>query len=311
MTLNPAIKAVLDVLPPIAFSADPSIPPLEMARQLRAGMRPPVAPKPNDALEVTDRTAPGPHGDVRLRIYRPTKAPPTGILVNYHGGGWAMGSIDADDWRCRRLQAETGATVVSVGYRLAPEHPFPIPFDDCCAGLRWAWDHRGELAGPDSRIVLEGSSAGGNLAAAVAIKVRDEGVIPLALQVLISPVCDFDFETSSYIDNGTDYFLTRDVMRWYWDAYTPGDARNDPYAAPLRCDDLKGLAPAHVVVAEYDPLRDEGLAYARKMADAGVPVNARCYPGTIHSFTSMAPASDIAREAFDSIAVAVRTALKG
>jgi acetyl esterase len=284
---------------------------MEMARQLRAGARPPQLPPETDDLEVADKTAPGPHGDVRLRVYRPTKTQPTGVLVNLHGGGWAMGSIDHDDWRCRRLQRETGATVVSVGYRLAPEHPFPIPFDDCYAGLLWAWDHRAELAGPDSRIVLEGSSAGGNLAAAVAIKARDEGVVPLALQVLISPVCDCDFETASYIDNGTDYFLTRAVMRWYWDQYTPGEARYDPYAAPLRRQDLRGVAPAHIVVAEYDPLRDEGLAYAQKLADAGVPVKSRCYPGTIHSFTSMAPASDIAKEAFDSIAEDVRRALAG
>src|SRR5262249_7183018 len=147
-----------------------------------------------------------------------------------------------------------------------------------------AWDNRAALAGPDSRIAVEGGSAGANLAAAVAITVRDEGVIPLALQVLLCPVVDCDFDTPSYLENAEGYFLTRDVMRWYWDQYAPGETRHSPLVSLLRRRNLGGLAPAHIVVAEYDPLRDEGLTYARKLADAGVEVESRCYPGTLHGF---------------------------
>jgi acetyl esterase len=310
MPLDSEMQAILDLLAGAAQVDLATTPPLEAARQLRQGVRASAAPPAERAgLTVEDDVVPGPHGDVPIRIYRPTDAQASGVMVNLHGGGWVMGSVAGDDNRCRLLQSATGATIVSVDYRLAPENPFPAPLNDCRAALNWAWRHREELAGAHARLMVGGSSSGANLAAAVAIAARDEG-IPLALQLLICPPCGVDFETSSYRDNAEGYFLTREQMRWFWDQYAPGAARLSPLAAVLGHHDLSGVAPAYVIVAEYDPLRDDGLAYAHKLKEAGVPVELHLYPGALHSFTTLAPASAMARGAFERIGAAASAALQ-
>jgi acetyl esterase len=179
--------------------------------------------------------------------------------------------------------------------------------DDCRAALTWAWTRREELAGPGARLAVGGSSAGANLATAAAMAER--GVIPLVLQLLISPVCDDDFSTPSYLANGEGLHLTRRMMLWFWDQYAPrAEDRASPLVAPLKSRELSGVAPAHVIVAEYDPLRDEGLAYAEHLRRAGVPMQVSLYPGALHAFPSLAPASAIARRAFTEIGVSLRRA---
>ena len=283
-----------------------ALPPVEAARAMRAGARPPAPRAADPDVSVSDVMIACPQGEVPLRIYHPRA--PRGVMLNIHGGGWVLGSIEADHDRCLILQRVTGATVVSVGYRRAPEHPFPAPLDDCCAAMRWAWRERASLAAVNAGLVVEGSSAGANLAAATALVARDEGV-EVALQVLISPVCDCDFETASYRDNAEGYFLTRAMMRWFWDQYAPGDLRNEALVSVSRHPKLSGAAPALIIAAEFDPLRDDARAYGERLRAAGVAVEIQVVPGALHSFTSLAPASALARAGFELIGRQTRRAL--
>jgi acetyl esterase len=245
-----------------------------------------------EVAEVENRTIPGPAGapDIAVRIYRPrVGADPLPLVVFFHGGGWTVCDLDTHDITCRNMANATDATVISVDYRLAPEHRFPAAAEDAYAATVWAHDHAAELGGDAARLAVAGDSAGGNLAAAVALMARDRGGPAITFQLLIYPVTDRDFTTASYRDNATGYFLTKTHMEWYWDQYIGDDdeAAVHPYAAPLRAATLTGLPPAHIVTAEYDPLRDEGEAYGRRLADAGVPVDVRRYDGMFHGFFSM------------------------
>jgi acetyl esterase len=235
-----------------------------------------------------------------VRVYRPAATGSLPAVVYLHGGGWVVGSIASHDPVCRAIAARTPAVVVSVGYRLAPEHPFPAAVEDAWAATLWtARREQGQLA-------VAGDSAGGNLAAVVAVRARDRG-LPLALQALIYPVIDFDLDSPGYLAKGTGLNLTRAKMEWYWRRYLGDAAGNHPEASPLRAADLTGVAPALVQVAEYDPLCHEGEQYARALERAGVQVRVTRYEGQIHGFVRLRTyCGDAADAAIEEIASALR-----
>lgn len=254
--------------------------------------------EPEPVHEVLAREAPGPAGPIPLRVYKPAGSEPLPGLVFFHGGGWARGSLQTHDVACRALANQAGCVVVSVDYRMAPEHTFPAAFDDALAATRWVGEHAAELGIAPDRLAVGGDSAGGNLAAAVALAVRDQGGPRLAYQLLIYPVTDHNFDTPSYLENAEGYMLTRESMRFYWRLYLGTDADTDDYrAAPLRARDFSNLPPALVITAEFDPLRDEGRAYADRLREAGNQVTYREYPGMVHGFVTSAGVVDAARRA--------------
>ncbi len=256
---------------------------------------------------VNDEVIPGPDGnDLMVRIYTPTPeargSQSSGPgLVFFHGGGWVVGSINTHDGMCRMLTQFAGVVTVSVNYRLAPEHRFPTPANDCYTATEWVLANAERLGIDPTALMVGGDSAGGNLAAAVALMCRDRDGPSLAMQLLIYPVTDFDRDTQSMHDNAEGYLLTRATMCWFDDSYLPEENReqlaNNPYAAPLRATDLAGLPPAVVIVADYDPLCDEGLAYAKKLSQAQVPTTLLRYPGQFHGFFSMTKFLDQAIQA--------------
>jgi acetyl esterase len=255
--------------------------------------------RPEDVIpvkSVEDTTVPGAIGDLPARVYRPDGAGPLPTVVLLHGGGWVIGDIETHDNTARQIARDADAVVVSVGYRLAPEAPFPAAVEDAIAATRWVAEHVAELGG-DDRVAVAGDSAGGNLAAVVAQTFRDAGGPPLAAQFLIYPATDVAGEYPSRTENGTGYFLETATMEWFFDQYAGTETDIDARLSPLHAENLAGLPPAVVVTAEYDPLRDEGEAYARALADAGVRVEHRRFDGMIHGFFEMGPASAGARAA--------------
>lgn len=276
-----------DVARVLAALANAQAPPLSEGTPTQARANYAAAPKPpGDPLaRVEDHTVPGPAGPVPVRLYAASTEPGLPVVVFFHGGGWVVSSIDGHDSLARRLADRSGALVVSVEYRLAPEHPFPAPHDDCWAVTAWLARHAAEWGGDPARLAVAGDSAGGNLAAGVALRARDEGV-PLAFQLLVYPCIDADADGPSITENGEGYFLTASDMAWFWRSYVPASEWTNPYAVPARAADLRGLAPALVQTAEYDPLRDEGEGYAAALAAAGVPVTCTRYPGVVHGFVS-------------------------
>ncbi len=259
-----------------------------------------------------DRTIPGPHGDIPVRVYTPNVPAGSGALpclAYFHGGGWVIGNPDSTDAICKAVANRAGCVVVSVDYRLAPEFKFPIPLDECYAATEWIAAHGAEIGVDGSRIAVGGDSAGGNLAAAVALRARDTNGPAIRLQLLVYPVTNHDYSTVSYADNGDGYLLTKDMMVWFWDHYlrTAADGA-DPLASPLRAGNLAGLPPAHVMTAEFDPLRDEGEAYAAALTAAGVPVTHTRYDGMIHAFWQMLAVFEAASSAADEAALHLRKA---
>ncbi len=303
MPVHPQAQAVLDVMASTGFvlQGDP-----QAVRDFMA-----LAPRPEgEAVKrVEDRVFPGPNGDVPVRIYWPEAEGPRPLLVWYHGGGWVIGNLDGADYGCRIMTNAASAVVVSVDYRLAPEAKFPSAPEECYAALQWAVANAAELGADASRVAVGGDSAGGNLAAVVSLMARDRGGPKVGLQLLIYPVTDYDFETQSYTDNAEGYLLTKDSMVWFWGHYVdaPEDARH-PHASPLQAEDLSGLPPALVLTAEYDPLRDEGEAYAKRLSESGVKVTARRFDGQIHGFFAN-PAIDDGREAALMAAAAIKDTL--
>src|SRR5580658_6639335 len=259
--------------------------------------------EPEPVHEVTDLTIPGPGGELPLRLYRPASDRPLPVLCYFFGGGWVLGTIDTADGVSRGLANASGALVVVAGYRLAPEHPFPAAVDDCYAALRCVADHAGEIGADPGRIAVGGDSAGGNLAAAVALRARDGGP-PLAGQLLVYPNTDQLADDESMRAAEDPFLFNRHSVAWYRRHYLadPGDAAS-PLASPLRAESLAGLPPALVITAEYDPLRDQGEAYARRLAAEGVPVELSRYPGMAHGFFTMAGTLDASRAAIAQAAV--------
>jgi acetyl esterase len=260
---------------------------------------------------VRDRRIPGPAGEIPVRLYQPFESDvPLPLLVYYHGGGWVVCDLDTHDACCRFLALHAGVNVLSIGYRLAPEHRFPAAVDDSLAAFRWAVEHAAELGSDPARVAVGGDSAGGNLAAVVSqLTARDGGAQP-ALQLLIYPVTDLSTKHESYRLFAKGFFLTEAEMDWYRGHYLPDEsAALDPRASPLLANDLRGLAPACVVTAGFDPLRDEGERYAKKLEAAGVPVTLRRHAGLIHGFVNAPNAGTAPRRAMEEICAALRGGL--
>ena len=257
---------------------------------------------------VEDLMIDGPAGAIPVRIYRPSAAPAP-VHVHFHGGGWVIGDLDTHDRDCREICVGADCIVVAVDYRLAPEHIFPAAPEDCYAALCWATANLDSLCALPGAVSVGGDSAGGNLAAAVALMARDRSGPAIAMQLLIYPVTDATMESGSYRDNANGYLLSRTMMSWFWDHYCPDLAlRADPLASPITAEDLTGLPPALIMTAEFDPLRDEGEAYAERLIAADVEVEVRRFDGLVHGFFSQAGVIEAAREGVDLAVKALRKA---
>jgi acetyl esterase len=309
MTVHPQAPAVLDLL-----AAGGAVEPRdENLAEIRAGWAMLVtmsAGEPEAVAEVSDLELPGPAGPVPARAYVPVATDePLPVVVFFHGGGWTIGSVAEYDPIARQIANRSGALVVSVDYRLAPEHPYPAAVDDCWAATTWVAEHAAELGGDGSRLAVMGDSAGGNLAAVVAQRSARDGHPAIALQVLVYPAVDATCETESRRVNGEGYLLDRHNIAWFFDCYGRNGLRlDDPEVSPFVAADVSGVAPALVVTAEYDPLRDEGEAYAAKLRAAGVAVDHTRYDGMIHGFFGLGAAFDAARDAMAETGAALRSA---
>lgn len=303
MSLDPFFEAMLKQLAeadaPAMVDSTPVI-----AREMYRAMQS-TLPAPS-LTRVHDADADG----IPVRIYEPVDTV-TPCIVFFHGGGWVIGDLETHDGVCRQLAQATGFKVVAVDYRLAPEHPFPAPLDDCYQATQWVVDNADTLGIDSTRIAVCGDSAGGNLSAAVCLKARDNNGPSISFQALIYPVTDSDFNTGSYRENDDGFMLTRAGMEWFFSHYV-GENRAlaaDPLVVPLQAADLSGLPPACIITAEYDPLRDEGEAYAGRLHQAGVPVMCKRYDGMIHGFFGMTDLVSSAEDAMDLIAAQIRDGL--
>jgi acetyl esterase len=309
--LHPQARALLEL---IASSGIPPTHTLEpdAARRFYRERRRFTQPDPPPLPEVRDLSADGPHGPIPLRLYRPVPAGGGAlpVLVYYHGGGWVIGDLDTHDVLCRELALGSGCAVVAVDYRMGPEHRFPAAVDDCIAATYWVRRNAASLGVDAGRLAVGGDSAGGNLAAAVAIAARDAGDLPIAWQLLIYPATDQRRVAPSHTSNAQGYLLTADSLRWYHDHYID-DPRHDLdwRASPLLCDDLHGLPPALVLTAGFDPLRDEGIQYAQRLTEAGNRATHVSFERQIHGFVPMGRAIDEANEAVAMCAAALRRGL--
>ena len=345
MPLDPDVKAALDRRAAAGGPAQYEVPPQELRARQEALQR---LPGPEVAA-VSDHAVPGPHGDVPVRVYVPAvphpnplpggegneHALPEGegstrdsrfrendgethgngegglpVCMWFHGGGWIYGSIDSNDANCRELANKAGVIMVSVDYRLSPENKFPVPFDDSYVATAWAAENAASFGGDPSRLAVAGMSAGGNLAATIALRARDEGGPKLVHQALIYPVLDRDFDRPSYAENGAAYYnLSIEMVRYCWECYLSSEADGEnPYARPMAADDLSGLPSAFVLTVQYDPLRDEGEAYAERLRGAGVPAEVSRYDGVVHGFFNAGIPFERTWEAIEEVAADLRKA---
>ncbi len=306
MTLDPQIQKVLEYL---ENAGDGEISLLSVAQARELSRKRPLPAGP--ALPVTERRIPGPGGEIPLRVYTPALATTPGALVYFHGGGFVQGDLDSHDALCRQIALDAKCVVVSVDYRLAPEHKYPAAVHDCYAATCWVHENADLLGVDHQRIAVGGDSAGGNLATVVARLAKERRNPALVFQLLIYPVTDLrSFDTASYLDNATGKLLTRSTMQWFAQHYLRTDAdRQDPSASPLMANNLIGLPPALVITAEHDPLRDEGEAYAALLEQAHNQVTLARYDGMIHAFVSMYAFIDQGRAALQQCTDALRAAL--
>jgi acetyl esterase len=297
--LDPKLRLALDAQGPV-----PDFRPLGPSA-VRASFRETCArtPKVGDAVA---RTEDHDLGGFRVRVYVPDGAAPSVPAVYFHGGGWVLGDLETHDDLCRSLCARSGSLLAAVDYRLAPEHPFPIPFEDAYRATCWLAERASRYGSDPARLAVCGDSAGGNLAAAVAQKARDAGGPEIALQALIYPVTDADFDRASYRAYASGFGLTAANMRWFWECYLGKGGVPGPLAAPLRAADLRDLPPAYFAMAEQDVLHDEGLAYAVRLREAGVPVRGTRYRGMNHGFLRLGALFPQALRAVDDLASALR-----
>ena len=304
--LDPAVRQLLE-----AAEAEGN-PPLESfspeeARKLAIESLKTAGGTPEPVRSIENLRIPGPDCEIPIRIYTPDAPAPRPALVYFHGGGWVVCDLDTHDVVCTAIAHRAGAVVIAVDYRLAPEHKFPAAVTDSYAATAWVASNAKRLGIDPKRISVGGDSAGGNLAAVVSLKSRDEDGPAIALQVMVYPATDLSsFDTPSYQEFGESHYLTKSEMEWFRQHYLRSmeDAR-DPHASPLLALDLSELPPALIITAECDPLRDEGEAYAKRLANDGVPVKYTCYPGMIHPFFSLSGAIPQAFDAIQQVANAV------
>ncbi|WP_219470921.1 alpha/beta hydrolase [Nonomuraea rhizosphaerae] len=292
---------------------DASVPVAERRAMIHRGMdqRAATVARPAPPVSVTDHKVPVEGGAITVRAYRPPDV--SGLLpchVYAHGGGWWLGELEHRDTLCARLAAEAGCVVVSVAYRLAPEHRFPVPVRDCRAAVRWVADQAGTLGVDTSRVSIGGDSSGANLAAATALMIRDEGGPPLRAQVLEIPALDLTAGRSDSAEPEEGAVLTRAELDTTIEQYCDLQLRHHPYASPLLADDLSGLPPALIMTAEYDILREDGERYGRRLERAGVPAEVICWPGHVHGSHEMTAALESARQWQSRVAVFLRDALR-
>lgn len=311
MALDPQIKMMLEQAaaagqPPLTAAT-----PAQARRNFDQMLAAFAGPARDPVARVEDRSIPGPAGPLEVRIYTPAGAGPFPLLVFFHGGGWVLGDLESHDPVCRALTNGAGCLLVSVNYRLAPEAKFPAAADDCYAATEWAAANGASIGGDPSRIAVGGDSAGGNLAAVVALMARDRAAPRLVHQLLVYPAIDPASNSKSQKEFAEGYLLSNADMIWFWGHYLNGPADSaNPYANPARAKNLKGLPPATVITAGYDPLRDEGEAYAEQMKAAGVPVMCTRYDGATHGFFSMVSMLDIGKQGVAQACEALRAAYR-
>lgn len=307
MPLDPQTKLYLDQMAKLQMPPLSALTP-EVIRQGIAAQYA-SAPPGEPVANVVNRTIPGPAGEIPVRIYTPQGSGPFPVLVYFHGGGWVICTLDTHDTQCRSLANGAGCVVVSVDYRLAPEHKFPAAPEDCYAATCWVAEHAAELGGDASRLAVGGDSAGGNLTAVISQMARDQNGPRLIFQLLIYPATDFNAQTASKKENAEGYFLTLDDMHWFEGHYLRDAAdKLNPLASPMQAKNLSNLPPALILTAEYDPLRDEGELYGQHLQEAGVPTIIRRYNGLIHGFFGMALLIDEARRAVRETSQTLREA---
>ena len=308
MPLDPQVQALLEQAaaagrPPVRSQT------VEETRAAMRSMLPLRGPGP-DVGRVDDREIPAPEGDVPVRVDWPKGDGPFPVLIWFHGGGWVLGDLDTADGTCRSLTLKAGAVVVSVDYRLAPEHPYPDGVNDAYAAACWVLSHAADIGGDPRRIAIGGDSAGGNLATVTALQVKAKGGPRFCFQLLVYPVTDGTMSHRSYGENGEGYQLTADAMQWFYELYLGDRDNQDPSVSPLYApfEDLAALPPTLVITAEFDPLRDEGEAYGHRLRDAGIAVQVSRYDGQIHGFFGPDSFMDAGKEALEEAASALRAA---
>lgn len=307
MSLAPEIKAFLEAEAALGAPAvwDAPLAVIRANTQRRMATSGPVEP----IFEIVNQLIPGPTADLPIRIYRPTNNPSAPAIVHFHGGGFVLNYLDMYDASMVRLANQSGFTIIGVAYQKAPEHPFPIPFDDCYATLLWVIENAKLLKIDSSQIGVMGDSAGANLASAVAIKARDSKTA-LAFQVLIYPCNGRFFTTESYQNNASGYGLTTRAMQWFWEQYLQGSEHDlNPYAVPMICKDFTNLAQAIVITAEYDPLLSDGEQYAALLSRDNVSVLYKQYDGMIHGFFTNMAVTPTAKIAIDFVAAELKKLL--
>ncbi|MFL5663762.1 MAG: alpha/beta hydrolase [Ktedonobacteraceae bacterium] len=305
MPLHPQAQALLAQMKQMGFVYSPELT-VDRAREVLRMM---IAMRgtPELVAAVEDRLIPGPAGDIPIRIYTQRGSGPFPVLVFFHTGGWQVGNLDSQDPLCRRLTNLVGCIVVSVDYRLAPEHPFPARLEDSYAATQWVASHASEFQGDTARIAVSGDSSGANFAAVIALMARDRGGPKIAFQLMMFPSTDFRLNTPSMEECGEGYNVTRPTMVWIRNNYLPNQEDwTNPLASPFLASDLSGLPPALIITAEYDPLRDEGEAYGERLKEAGVSVKVSRYDGMIHDFPDLF--EEPGKQALVEIASALRAA---
>ena len=311
--LHPQARAFLDLVTEKGIPPTHTLTPA-VARAIYRERRGFTQPDPPPVAEVHALSADSPHGAIPLRLYRPlgsAAGTPLPVLVYYHGGGWVIGDLDTHDTLCRELANGAGCAVVAVDYRMGPEHRFPAAVDDCIAATQWVRAHAAELHVDASRLAVGGDSAGGNLAAVVSLAARDAGDSSIAFQLLIYPATDAHRSHPSHTENGQGYLLTRDTITYFSDHYLPDRSDYDDWrASPLLREDLAKLPPALVLTAGYDPLRDEGRAYAERLTAAGNRASYVCFERQIHGFILMGKVLDEANTAVALCAAELRRAFR-
>jgi len=308
MPLDPQAQKVVDALAALNLKPFRDSSPAEARESMRS--RTAALGPFEEVPAVADHRVPVTGGEITVRVYKPAGMGPHPVLIFYHGGGWVIGDLYTHDGICRSIVNAAGCAVASVDYRLAPEFKYPVPVEDSYAGLLWVVANATRLGLDSARIAVGGDSAGGNLAAVMALLARDRRGPRLLLQILVYPVTNYDFGTASYRENGTGFVLTTDDMRWFWRHYLSREEQGrEMTASPIRAKSLADLPPALVITAGCDPLRDEGDAYAARLRDAGVAVTLTPYPGMFHGFLRMTRILDQSRVLLDEIAGALKKAL--